>query len=200
MVAVAERLFSEHGYEGVSMDAIAAECGVTKPMLYSYFGSKDGLFVACGVAGGERLRARVATAVESATDPAERLWRGLRTIFTRIGENREMWMLLYDPDAPATSAPLAARAAMNRAAMVVLVAGWLRDAAESAGLAPESVEQTQPLAHAVVGAALGVAGWWFKHPEEPAELQALRVMNFAWNGLERLQQGHFWAPGAEATN
>ena len=33
MVAAAERLFSEHGYHGVSMDEIAAASGISKPML-----------------------------------------------------------------------------------------------------------------------------------------------------------------------
>ena len=47
MVAAAERLFSEHGYHGVSMDQIAAASGISKPMLYEYFGSKEGLFLAC---------------------------------------------------------------------------------------------------------------------------------------------------------
>lgn len=40
----AERMFLQHGYEGVSMDQIAAEAGVSKLTVYSHFGDKDALF------------------------------------------------------------------------------------------------------------------------------------------------------------
>lgn len=40
------RVFAAQGYAGASMDAVAAEAGVTKPTLYSYFPSKESLFQA----------------------------------------------------------------------------------------------------------------------------------------------------------
>lgn len=40
----AKKLFVEQGYEGVSMDQIAAEAGVSKLTVYSHFGDKDTLF------------------------------------------------------------------------------------------------------------------------------------------------------------
>src|SRR6266545_370487 len=43
MLAVAEQVFAERGYRAASMDDIAERVGVSKPMLYEYFGSKDGL-------------------------------------------------------------------------------------------------------------------------------------------------------------
>ena len=43
---VATREFAEHGYSGARVDEIAERTRTTKRMLYYYFGSKDGLFVA----------------------------------------------------------------------------------------------------------------------------------------------------------
>ena len=43
---VAKRLFSQHGFDGVSMDQIAAEAGVSKLTVYSHFGDKEALFSA----------------------------------------------------------------------------------------------------------------------------------------------------------
>ncbi|MEZ0469141.1 TetR/AcrR family transcriptional regulator [Luteimonas salinilitoris] len=40
----AERMFLQQGYEGVSMDQIAGEAGVSKLTVYSHFGDKDTLF------------------------------------------------------------------------------------------------------------------------------------------------------------
>ena len=43
---VATREFAEHGYSGARVDDIAEQTRTTKRMLYYYFGSKEGLFVA----------------------------------------------------------------------------------------------------------------------------------------------------------
>lgn len=40
------KVFAAAGYTGTTMDAVAAEAGVTKPTLYSYFPSKESLFQA----------------------------------------------------------------------------------------------------------------------------------------------------------
>nr|MBP9183997.1 helix-turn-helix transcriptional regulator [Fuscovulum sp.] len=37
------KVFAATGYSGATMDAVAAEAGVTKPTLYSYFPSKESL-------------------------------------------------------------------------------------------------------------------------------------------------------------
>jgi AcrR family transcriptional regulator len=198
MLEVADQVFSERGFDAASMDEIAAECGVTKPMLYAYFGSKEGLFAACGVAGGERLRERLReVAGDPSATPEQLLWRGLMLIFSRIDENRDVWMQQFPPDGPAPSGPLGARAALNRSAMTELVGQLMREAVLRAGLGEQAAEQVVPLAHGLVGAVLGIVGWWFKHPGEPVELQALRAMNFAWKGLEQLQSGQLWLPEAQ---
>jgi AcrR family transcriptional regulator len=43
---VAERIFSEKGFDGASTRLISGEAGVNMAMLNYYFGSKDGLFLA----------------------------------------------------------------------------------------------------------------------------------------------------------
>ncbi len=43
---VAKRLFTQHGFDGVSMDQIATEAGVSKLTVYSHFGDKESLFSA----------------------------------------------------------------------------------------------------------------------------------------------------------
>ena len=43
MLEIATEVFCERGYAGASMNEIATRCGVTKPMLYLYFDSKEKL-------------------------------------------------------------------------------------------------------------------------------------------------------------
>lgn len=44
ILEAAEHMFLLHGFEGVSMDQIAAAAGVSKLTVYSHFGDKDALF------------------------------------------------------------------------------------------------------------------------------------------------------------
>jgi TetR/AcrR family transcriptional repressor of mexJK operon len=46
ILEVAKRLFVQNGFDGVSMDQIATEAGVSKLTVYSHFGDKDSLFSA----------------------------------------------------------------------------------------------------------------------------------------------------------
>src|SRR5688500_20185090 len=75
----AYRLFLEHGFEGTSMDSIAQAAGVSKPVVYDCFASKDELFTA--MLDREEERARRATEAaprppRGATAPAGALIRG----------------------------------------------------------------------------------------------------------------------------
>ena len=68
MLDAAVQMFSVNGYHETSMDAIAAQAEISKPMLYLYYGSKEELFGACldrelgrfvdTVRGRDRLHAR----------------------------------------------------------------------------------------------------------------------------------------------
>ena len=43
ILEVAGRVFAARGYHAASMEEIAGQAGVTKPLVYAYFGSKEGL-------------------------------------------------------------------------------------------------------------------------------------------------------------
>jgi AcrR family transcriptional regulator len=44
ILAAATRIFARKGYDGASMSEIATAAGITKPVLYDHFSSKDALF------------------------------------------------------------------------------------------------------------------------------------------------------------
>jgi AcrR family transcriptional regulator len=46
IVEIATRLFAEHGYAGVSIEAVLAACGISRGALYHHFSSKEVLFEA----------------------------------------------------------------------------------------------------------------------------------------------------------
>jgi AcrR family transcriptional regulator len=65
------RLFARHAFDELSIDDIAARAGVAKGLLYYYFGSKRGYYVAVVEAAAAELRKRIAT--DPGDPPARRL-------------------------------------------------------------------------------------------------------------------------------
>jgi hypothetical protein len=61
-------------------------------------------------------------------------------------------------------------------------------------MARDAVRGSVPMAHALTGATMAITAWWLEHPEEPKELQALRLMNFAWMGFGDILEGKLWLP------
>lgn len=55
MLDAAVKVFSRRGYHAASMDEIAEDAGISKPMVYAYLGSKEQLFIACLHREGNRL-------------------------------------------------------------------------------------------------------------------------------------------------
>src|SRR6201989_735170 len=87
----AHGLFAERGYAEVTMDEVAAAVGVTKPLLYNYFGNKERLYAACMAPAAEALADAIVAAVRSAATPADALASGGRAFFAVLGADRGGW-------------------------------------------------------------------------------------------------------------
>lgn len=197
MLEVGRRLFAERGYDAVSMAEIARAAGVSKPMVYAYFESKEGLFLACVDDATDDLMRKLEEAVPPTLEPDVRLWQGLLATFTFMEESPDTWAMLHPRD-PQPGGRLAAGAERSTEAMTALIARLLCDAAVAQGIdAKVAREATEPMAHALVAAVQAVAAWWLRNPGDPKERQALRLMNFAWMGLANLVQGNLWLPPEE---
>jgi AcrR family transcriptional regulator len=195
MLAAARRAFEERGYRDASMDEIAAQAGITKPMLYVYFGSKQGLYEACL----EQVTAELVEVLEAggrrgSDDVA--FWHGLLALFDWVEANRQAWSFLYlnDPGGPPGMAPVRAR---SRAAVAATSARLFAETSLRDGISPDVAARTEGVAYALFAAIGGAIEWWLGHPEEPREMHALRLMNLLWQGLGDLQRGQLWFPPPE---
>lgn len=87
MLDAAVEVFARKGFHDTSMDAIAAEAKISKPMLYLYYGSKDELFRACIQREGLRFIEAVAPAGNPQLTPTNRSaprWRASSISLTAI--------------------------------------------------------------------------------------------------------------------
>ena len=195
MVAEATRIFAERGFQAASMDEIAEACEITKPMLYAYFDSKEGLFLACVEKGSSELRAQVREAGLGAPTPEQGLYRGLVAVMRFVEDNDELWSVLY-PHGPGSGGTFADAAAKAHDDMAALLTELMTTLATARGVGGEAVMEIEPLAHALTGATIAV-GSWSRGRGEPVELHALRLMNFAWTGLGGMMRGELWMPEPE---
>jgi AcrR family transcriptional regulator len=163
MLDAAGAVFAARGFNAASMDAIAEAAGISKPMLYNYFGSKEGLYVAYLERSGQALldAMRHAASRDAAVD--QRLWAGILAFLTYVDEHRVGWSVLYR-EATSQGGPPAAGVAALRARIAAMVTGLFGSDA---------------FAHAFVGAGESLANWWLAHPDEPKEAVAKQLMNIA---------------------
>ena len=121
-LVAAHALFAERGYAAVTMDEVAAAVGVTKPLLYNYFGNKERLYLACMERAGDALMATVAEAVGDSANPGEALGAGVHAFFAFLDSDRDAWAVLFDETLP-RGGEIAERVADYRGAIVELVTG-----------------------------------------------------------------------------
>jgi AcrR family transcriptional regulator len=173
------------------MDDIAAASGITKPMLYSYFGSKEGLYLACIDRAARPMIEALRAAVVAEEDPARRLWAGTRAYLGWVGEHREIWARFFVEASARGGAPAARVEELGRELGQTL-AELFTGTARAAGVTP--MGEVEAMSICLQGATWAMSRWWLDHPDVPRDLVALRVVNFAWRGLEQLMGGKLWLP------
>ena len=194
MLRVAREIFARRGYEAASMDEIAAAAGITKPMLYAYFGSKEGLFGGCAQQAAAELHARLReVAAAPGLPPDQRMWQGLLRVFEFVEEHAEAWRLLY-PGGAEPAGTIGAAARQARVEMERLLTVLFEQVAGRAGVAPQASGQVGPLATGLTAATIAMASAWLETGGEPKELQVLRLMNLVWMGFGDMLEGRLWLP------
>ena len=174
ILRVAGQVFAEGGYERASMDRIAALAGVSKPMLYAYFGSKEGLYLAyIERTGGDLVQRLVGADRGAGPHPTGRPTTGrLRAVINEflafVQEHSDGWTVLFRE--LSSRQPLAEQVSQLRAEVVGEVRRMLESEGEGepswAGLRPPASEG---VAEAIVGAGEALANWWLKKPDVPRE-------------------------------
>jgi AcrR family transcriptional regulator len=174
LVELGEELFLERGFAKASMDELARRAGVTKPVIYELFGSKDGLFNACLEGLALRLATQIADAARAGTDPESRLRAGGLAFLRFATENRVAYELLYE-------GRFSEAAATVRRRQATLILELMRE------MAPDHVDprELEVAANAVNSAYEGVAHWMWDHPDIPLETLADWTVELLLPGLRR---------------
>jgi AcrR family transcriptional regulator len=169
-------VFTERGYQNASMETVAERVGVTKPVLYTHFGSKEGLLQACIARARTELLECVATAAAAARDPEDMLRRGTQAFFDYLDAQGPAWTLLYSEPAVAGDALEGIRTQQTDFIAALL-------AAQAPGTDPQRLTGW---AQVIVGACERLAIWRkCAGGEKITSAQATEyLMDLAWTGLK----------------
>ncbi len=175
LVELAEQLFAERGFTRTSMEELARRAGVTKPVIYELFDSKDGLFGACVDRAIERMADSIVEAFRSETEPEARLRAGGLAFLRFARDNRVAWDLMAMQPRFAEQAQAVRR---DQAQLIRML---------MAEIAPEGTDpqELEAVAYAVNSAYEGAAHWMWEHPDTPVERVADWIVALLLPGLRR---------------
>jgi AcrR family transcriptional regulator len=185
---VATEVFAERGYQGASIDEIARRSGVSAPVVYDHFASKQDLY--------ERLLVRT-------RDELLEMWR--EHLFSdepagvRIPRALEAWAAYVETH------PYASRMYFREATGVPEVQAFHRELHAQARAALGAILGREPGAERLAGSGdpealemaaetirsglTGLAIWWSEHPHVPRERIVATAVNVFWVGFERARHG-----------
>jgi len=180
-LGAAHVLFAERGYAAVTMDEIAAAIGVTKPLLYNYFGNKERLYIACMERAGNALIATIAEAVRETENPGDALGAGVRAFFSFLDTDRSAWAVLFDETLP-QAGEVFERVAAYRGQILDLVSASLLAQLPMRRREAAKVE-VEALSTALLGASEALARWWLRTEAITAEDAAALLVSTVEPGL-----------------
>lgn len=166
LLDVAEVEFSRMGYQATSIDAIAEAAGVTRPMVYNLFQSKDGIYTACLKRARGALESRILEAFSGKANVTKKLQRGFEAYFSFLEDYPSAWALLYG-GGNAVSGPAAQEIINLRFNTVQVIAALLANE-----LNKKVDDETIVLAHTISGGAEQVA----KLRRERPDLNSTRLV------------------------
>jgi AcrR family transcriptional regulator len=167
-----EAVVQSDGFHAVTIDRVAREAGITRPVVYTHFGDLDGLLHALVDRGNRRTLAALARIVptEAGGEPEQVLLGSLERYLETVRDDPATWRLALQPP---QSAPrlLAERIARDRAnvvqALATVVEPWLSGEADPVLVARSLVAMSEESARAVlegveIGRVVANARWLFR--------------------------------------
>jgi AcrR family transcriptional regulator len=139
------------------MDAVAAEAGVTKPVLYRYFSDKAALVDALGETGSVFLLDRLLPAIQAGGPPLARVQDAVGAYFAVIDEYPNLyWLLARWPATEGRGAEVILRDKELIASTLTAVIGdYLRVFGLDSGAA-------EPWAYGLTGLVQSTGEWWLQ--------------------------------------
>jgi AcrR family transcriptional regulator len=179
LLGVGRSVFAERGFDGASIEEIAARAGVSKPVVYEHFGGKEGIYAVVVDREIASLLDEVLASLH-ARHPRALLEQAVLGLLQYIESNTDGFRIMAR-DSP--SSPVGGNFASLLSDVVSrlepILAGMFSERGYEPKLAPV-------YAQALVGMVASTGLWWLDAREPGLEVVAAHLVNLAWNGLASL--------------
>jgi AcrR family transcriptional regulator len=154
LLVAADTVVQRYG-ASASMAAMAAEAGVTKPILYRHFGDKSGLYAALAARHTERLLALLTEALAAGATPKERVHRTVDAYLSALEADPQVYRFLVQSE---EAAPVQGQV---RGFVRQLQEQLRRGIGAELGL-PEGDSRAAVWAAGIVGMVQAAGDWWLE--------------------------------------
>lgn len=182
LIEVARSLFALRGLDGATIEEIAAAAGVSKPVVYEHFGSKEGLYTEVVDAEFNRLLQVITESLTGPFGPRILLERAAYALLDYI-ENHTDGFRILTRDAPPSQPDGTFSTLLSR--ITRDVEHILAKEFGSRGL---SAEVGGMYAQMLVGMVAMTGQWWLDSRTPDKATVAAHLVNLSWNGLTGLQK------------
>lgn len=181
LIAIARGAFAEHGFDGVSVEEIAARAEVSKPVVYEHFGGKAGLYDVVVDREVSRLLGQMREAL-TADAPRMLLEQATYALLDYVEDSSAGFRILVR-DRPSGSGSGTYVSILG--AIATRVEGILAEQFRARGFDAT----VAPLYAQMLVGMVGTTGQWWLDTREPGkQVVAAHLVNLAWNGLANLAQ------------
>ena len=180
IIETAVRVFAESGAEGTSVEELAASAGVSKPLIYEHFGSKEGLYAVVVDREMRALLEMISNTLEAGR-PRVRAERAALAFLTYIETRSDGFRLLV------RNSPVGGQSG-SFATLLSEVASQVEHIfiEELSGRGFDG-EMAPMYASMLVGMVALTGQWWLDARVFTREEVAAHIVNLAWNGLSGLE-------------
>ncbi|MGW7006019.1 TetR family transcriptional regulator [Streptomyces sp. NPDC054933] len=180
LLDIGRALFAERGFEGTSVEEIAHQAGVSKPVVYEHFGGKEGLY-AVVVDREMRVLLDMVTSALTGGHPRELLEQAAFALLDYIEQSTDGFRILVRDSPVAQSTGTFASLISDIATQVEDILGLeFKQRGFDSKLAPM-------YAQALVGMVALTGQWWLDARRPKKAEVAAHLVNLAWNGLSGLE-------------
>ena len=179
LLDIGRRLFAERGLDGTSIEEIAAQAGVSKPVVYEHFGGKEGLYAVVVDREVERFLS-MGTRLLEGEDTMAKFEVAAVNLLRYIQENSDGFRILVRDSNPTSGSGTFASLISDIASQVEYMLG---DVLKSRGYDPKLAPV---YAQMLVGMVASAGQWWLDARKPKLEEMAAHLVNLAWNGLSQL--------------
>ncbi len=181
LIEVSRGLFADKGFDGTSVEEIAARAQVSKPVVYEHFGGKEGVYAVVVDREVRRLLDIIRDSLTEAEGPKDMIELATLALLDYVDTHTEGFRILVRDSNIGTSSG-------SFASILSDVASQVEDILVTAFKNRKLDHRAAPIYAQMLTGMVGLTGqWWLDNRKHSKQVVAAHLVNLAWNGMKNLE-------------